>query len=595
MTSDVLAVPVHADAKATLSELRRTRQRRRLGETDWYDIAYRVYLFALVGLVVVVWVSDAVDGAIGDSVDTQDLLTRGPAIIGLMVVVAFALGLRSGADGGPISIEVADIRHVLLAPISQRSVMLRPIGQRLRSAAFALGLAGAVLGQLIATEVEGSRTAWAAACGVFGAIVGSTFVATAVSSHALRVPRWAATLVATTLVAWQGLVAWGVWNDSTDGLARVGPGNLAGRLALWGISQRGIDALAIVVAVAMAAAALALGGRLRLEPLARRGELVSQLRFAATVQDLRTVVQLRRQLRSEVLRTRQWGQRRVPTRPAPETATRAHRRPTATRSTTSPPTSSKATSKATASPAVRPRPSVVWRRGSRSLRRLPLARLIRIALLAALAGVGGALTYDSSPLFGLVLLGALFLVGLESLEPLSQEVDRPDLTDGYPIERGWVFANHLLAPAVLLVGVAIIGAATAAAIDPSLAPGAFAIAVPMAWAGAMGGVVVTVLDAPTAPSTTTLLGTPRDAETSFVPPEFAGFSTVITAMIPVVVSAVGTIPVFVARFTDDAASVGRSIVGLALFIAVGVVWVRRRDPWTAKIRNFFEEGRAAAS
>ncbi len=595
MTSDVLAVPVHADAKATLSELRRTRQRRRLGETDWYDIAYRVYLFALVGLVVVVWVSDAVDGAIGDSVDTQDLLTRGPAIIGLMVVVAFALGLRSGADGGPISIEVADIRHVLLAPISQRSVMLRPIGQRLRSAAFALGLAGAVLGQLIATEVEGSRTAWAAACGVFGAIVGSTFVATAVSSHALRVPRWAATLVATTLVAWQGLVAWGVWNDSTDGLARVGPGNLAGRLALWGISQRGIDALAIVVAVAMAAAALALGGRLRLEPLARRGELVSQLRFAATVQDLRTVVQLRRQLRSEVLRTRQWGQRRVPTRPAPETATRAHRRPTATRSTTSPPTSSKATSKATASPAVRPRPSVVWRRGSRSLRRLPLARLIRIALLAALAGVGGALTYDSSPLFGLVLLGALFLVGLESLEPLSQEVDRPDLTDGYPIERGWVFANHLLAPAVLLVGVAIIGAATAAAIDPSLAPGAFAIAVPMALAGAMGGVVVTVLDAPTAPSTTTLLGTPRDAETSFVPPEFAGFSTVITAMIPVVVSAVGTIPVFVARFTDDAASVGRSIVGLALFIAVGVVWVRRRDPWTAKIRNFFEEGRAAAS
>ena len=602
MTSDVLAVPAHADAKATLSELRRTRQRRRLGETDWYDIAYRVYLFALVGLVVVVWVSDAVDGAIGEGVDTQDLLTRGPAIIGLMVVVAFALGLRSGADGGPISIEVADIRHVLLAPISQRSVMLRPIGQRLRSAAFAIGLSGAVLGQLIATEVEGSRTAWAAACGVFGAIVGSTFVATAILSHTLRVPRWAATLVATILVAWQGLVAWGVWNGSTDGLARIGPGNLAGRLALWGISQRGIDVLAIVVAVAMAAAALALGGRLRLEPLARRGELVSQLRFAATVQDLRTVVQLRRQLRSEVLRTRQWGQRHVPTRPSPETPTRAHHRPAATPSTTPATTQSKASSKASSKtpatpvgPAVRPRPSVVWRRGSRSLRRLPLARLIRIALLAALAGVGGALTYDSSPLFGLVLLGALFLVGLESLEPLSQEVDRPDLTDGYPIERGWIFANHLLASAVLLVGIAIIGAATAAAIDPSLTLGAFAIAIPMAWAGAMGGVVVTVLDAPTAPSTTTLLGTPRDAETSFVPPEFAGFSTVITAMIPVVVSAVGTVPVFVARFTDDAASVGRSIVGLALFIAVGVVWVRRRDPWTAKIRNFFEEGRAAAS
>ncbi len=581
MTSDVLAAPAPSDAKATLKELRRTRQRRRLGELDWYDIVYRVYLFALVGLVVVVWVSDAIDGAIGDSVDTQDLLTRGPAVIGLLLVIAFALGLRSGADGGPVSVEVADIRHVLLAPISQRAFMLRPIGQRLRAAAFAVGLTGAVLGQLIATEVEGSRAAWALACGAFGAIVGSTFISSAVLSHALRVPRWAATIVASVVVAWQAAVAWGVWNDSTDGLARVGPGNLAGRLALWGISQRGIDLIPVVVAVAMAAAALALGGRLRLEPLARRGELVSQLRFAATVQDLRTVVQLRRQLRSESLRTRQWGQRHVPTRPAASAVTL-----------------SRHVAAAPAAPIDRVAsrtPSVVWRRGSRSLRRLPLARLVRIAMLAALVGVGAELTYESSPLFGLLMLGALFLVGLECLEPLSQEIDRPDITDGFGIERGWIYANHLVAPAVFLAIVSMIGAGVASAIDPSVALGAFAIAIPMAWAGAMGGVVVTVLDAPTPPRTTTLLGTPADAETSFVPPEFAGFSTVFKAMLPVVISAVGTIPVFIARFSGDAASVGRSIVGLALFIAVVVLWVRRRDPWGIKIRTFFEEGRAASS
>ena len=587
MTSDALAVPVPSDAKATLKQLRRTRQRRRLGELDWYDIAYRVYLFALVGLVVVVWVSDTIDGAIGDAVDTEDLLTRGPAVIGLLVVVAFALGLRSGADGGPISVEVADIRHVLLAPISQQSVMFRPIGQRLRAATFAVGLTGAVLGQLIATEVEGSRAAWAAACGAFGAIVGSTFISTAVLSHTLRVPRWLATLVATAVVAWQAVVAWGIWNDRTDGLARIGPGNLAGRLALWGISQRGIDVIAIVVAVAMAAA-LALGGRLRLEPLARRGELVSQLRFAATVQDLRTVVQLRRQLRSEVLRTRQWGQRHAPSRPAPRAVTRSRPAPVAEAKAATPP--------ATAADAL-PDPSaiVVWRRGVRSLRRLPVARLVRITLLAALTGVGGVLAYDSSPLFGLLLLGGLFLLGLECLEPLSQEIDRPDITDSFAIDRGWIYAHQLVAPAVFLALVSMIGAGVATAIDSSLAIGAFAIAIPMAWAGAMGAVVVTVLDAPTAPSATTLLGTPADAETSFVPPEFAGFSTVLKAMLPVVISAVGTIPVFVARFSGDAASVGRSIVGLTLFITVVVLWVRRRDPWGIKIRTFFEEGRAASS
>jgi len=580
MSSDSFAEPVvvpdQHTSKATLAELRKTRQRRRLGETDWYDIAYRVYLFALVGLALVVWVSEAVDGVIGDGVDSADLLERGPAIIGLVVVAAFALGVRSGADGGPVAIEVADIRHVLLSPISRRSVMLRPVGQRLRAAAFALGLGGAVLGQLIATEVEGSRASWAAACGAYGAIVGATFVSTAVIAHAWRVPRWLATALASLAIIWQAAVAWGIWNGETTGLARVAPGNLAGRLALWGISQRAIDVIAIVVAIAMAAGALALGGRLRVEALARRGELVSQLRFAATVQDLRTVVQLRRQLRSESLRARPWGQRHRPTRPIAE-------RPASGRVPL------------TAIDDARPSPIVVWRRDSRSLRRLPVARLARIALLAALGGIGGALTISQSPLFGLLLLGALFLVGLESLEPLSQEIDRPDITDGLPLERGWIYVHHLAASAVLLVAVGLIGAGVAIAVDPDVGAMAFAVAIPMAWAGALGPVVVTVLDAPTAPSPTTLLGTPRDSETSFVPPEFAGFSTAIKTMLPVVISAVATIPVFVARFAEDAASVGRSLVALGLFTALVVVWVRRRDPWGAKVRTFMEEGRAATS
>ena len=570
--ADPVVVPDQQTSKATLVELRRTRQRRRLGDTDWYDIAYRVYLFALVGLTLVVWVSEAVDGAIGDDIDSADLLARGPAVIGLLVVAAFALGVRSGADGGPIAVEVADIRHVLLAPISRRSVMLRPVAQRLRAAAFALGLSGAVLGQLIATEVEGSRAAWAAACGVFGAIVGVTFVSTAVIAHALHVPRWLATLLAGAALAWQGAVAWAVWTDRAEGVARFAPGNLAGHLALWGLSQRPVDVIAIVIAVAMTAAALALGGRLRLEALARRGELVSQLRFAATVQDLRTVVQLRRQLRSEVLRTRPWGQRRRPTRPAP----------------------ARARGRATPDTEATPAAAVVWRRDSRSLRRLPAARVARIALLAALGGVGAALTISASPLFGLVLLGALFFAGLESLEPLSQEIDRPDLTDGIPIERGWIYANHLVASAFLLAFVALVGAAVALAVDPQLGWPVFAVAVPMVWAGAMGPVVVTVLDAPTPPSPTTLLGAPRDAETSLVPPEFAGFSTAFRTLLPVIISAVGTVPVFVARFADDGASVSRSIVALGLFIALVVLWVRRRDPWSDKVRTFFEEGRAAA-
>jgi hypothetical protein len=117
----------------------------------------------------------------------------------------------------------------------------------------------------------------------------------------------------------------------------------------------------------------------------------------------------------------------------------------------------------------------------------------------------------------------------------------------------------------------------------------------MAWAGALGPVVVTVLDAPTAPSPTTLLGTERNAESSLVPPEMAGFSNALRTLLPVAVSAVATAPVYVAHFVGDAASVGRSVIGLGLFTALVVLWVRRRDVWDMKIRAFFAEGRAAAS
>jgi len=572
------------DQRATLRELRRTRARRRLGDVEWYDVAYRAYLFALVGLIVVVTVSDAIDGVVGDEVDTGQLLAVGPSILGLAVVVAAALGLRSGAEGGPVSVELADIRHVLLAPVRRRTVLLRPVGQRFRSLAFALALVGGVLGQLVATELDGSCAAWAAGGVLFGAMTGATFVGAAVLSHALRVPRWAATALGGGLLAWQGVAAWRLWNDeitdaattSTDGGASIaGPADLHGRIALWGVEQHPVDALAIAGTAAVVVSALLFCGRLRIEPLARRGELVSQLRFAATVQDIRTVVLLRRQLRSERLRSTPWlgrtgGRRRVAPSPV-----RGPARP-----------------RRAASPAVTG--SVVWQRGLRSLRRLPLARLGRIAATSAIGGVAAALTVTSSPLFGLLVLAAVFVVGLESLEPLSQEVDRPDLTDRLPVERGWIYAHLLLAPASLLAVAALIGAAAGSIVDPAAAAGLFAVAVPVAVAGAVGPVVATVTDAPAAMSSTTLFGSPRHAESTLMPPEFAGFGTIARTLLPMVLSAAGLVPVYAMRVRADPATAVRSWVGVALFVAGVLWWVRRRDAWGANIRHFFEQGRAAA-
>ena len=247
-------------------------------------------------------------------------------------------------------------------------VLFTPIWQRFRSMMFSFGLVGAIVGQLVATELPGSRAAWAASCAIFGAIIGALFVGAGVIAHAVRLPRWGATGIGAVLIAWQAAVAWAIWNDSATGLERVAPANLAGNIALWGIDQRPLDALAIVFTVAVIVVGLALGGHLRLEPLARRGELVSQLRFAATSQDLRTVVLLRRQLRAEAPRNRSWI-----AMPRPATARLPLRASGRSQAGRGPKTG------AARGGVPHMHPTVVWRRGVRAIGRLPASRVGRIA------------------------------------------------------------------------------------------------------------------------------------------------------------------------------------------------------------------------
>ena len=90
---------------AVLRDLRRVRRERRLGDTEWFDVLYRVYLFALVGTIAVVFASDSIDGLIDETISTDLILERGPSIAAVAAVLAFGIGLRNGAEGGPVSVE----------------------------------------------------------------------------------------------------------------------------------------------------------------------------------------------------------------------------------------------------------------------------------------------------------------------------------------------------------------------------------------------------------------------------------------------------------------------------------------------------------
>jgi hypothetical protein len=196
-----------------------------------------------------------------------------------------------------------------------------------------------------------------------------------------------------------------------------------------------------------------------------------------------------------------------------------------------------------------------------------LAAGIGLAAVAVLRGTTPAL----------VAMGVLlFVLGLEAVEPLSQEIDQPGLTDGLPIARGWLHIHLLVAPAGLLVPFAALGAGVVSVFEPDATAASFTLALPVALLGMAGAVVSAVRDAPD----------PVAAESAFVPPEFAGFGDAMRVLIPVAISTLGALPVLVAREQPGSATIARSIVGIALVVAATSWWVTRRDRWRVAWQRF---------
>jgi hypothetical protein len=532
---------------AALHAMRRARRHRRLGNLEWFDAAYRVYLVALFGGGTVLWISSSIPDTPLAASTAAGVARHGPAVLGLFAALAVLAGLRGGAQGGPLALEAPDVAHVMLAPIDRRRTLLRPAVQRIRSAGFSAAVSGAVAGQLAGRRLPGSLPAWAAGGALFGLTVALLWAGTALVAHAVRLPLWLATASGLTLLAWQGAAVAG----------RVpGPVDTAGSLALWGWRQHTVDLVEVVVALALVATGIVRLGRTSLDALARRSSLVAQLRFAVTMQDLRTVVLLRRQLNQERMRSRPWWQ-------LPRHRGRRERLVHA-----------------------------VWRRGWHGLLRLPLTRLVRMAALAATAGVmHGLVMRGTSPALAATAL-ALFVLGLEAMEPLSQEIDQPDRTDALPVERGDLLVRHLLAPAVALVPFAAIAGAAAVLTVGSggaIAPAAV-LAVPTVLAGAAGGVVSIVRDAADPVR--------ADAGPTMMLPEMAGLSMVLKVLVPLLVSGLGVSSVLLVRAavtdgTDATAAALRGAIGSVLVVVLVATWVRLRDRVKRRFRAFMAEGRAA--
>ena len=206
------------------------------------------------------------------------------------------------------------------------------------------------------------------------------------------------------------------------------PATHLGRLAMSALDAVP-RSLAGLVLLALPAAGLAGVGGTALEAARRQAGLAAQLRFALTMQDVRTVILLRRQLAAEGPRRRPWA--RLP----------AGRRP---------------------------RP--VWRRDWHGILRWPAARILRMVLLGVTAGLAAAWAWRGTPALALAAGAALLVAALDSTEGPAQEADHPVRHDTLPVHPGRLLVRHLAAPAVVMLAVVAVGAGGATALGGASTP-----------------------------------------------------------------------------------------------------------------------------
>ena len=535
-----------ADGLGALGDMRTRRRKNRIQDLEWFDALYRVYLAAFVGGGLIMFLS----GLVGDEPlvgqEIVDLTTHLPHVVGLVAAAMVFLGLRSGAQGGPIAIEEAEVRHVLMAPIARTAALRNPAVQRLRSFVFVGAIAGGVANQLLErrlTEASSPMIMFVIWGALAGGLMGALFVISALLSHSVGLTQTLATALGLLIVGAQAAVLFTTVN-------LPGPLDFVGSISMWWLRVHYWDLIGVAVVCGLTIVAIARVGSLSLEALARRSALVSQMKFAVTLQDLRTVVLLRRQLSQEHMRAQPWLH-------LPRTM----------------------------------RGDVVVVRGLRSFLRFPLRRIVRMASLSAAAGYLCVVAWNGTTpaLVGAGLL--LFIVGLDVVEPLSQEIDQPDRTDSFPRERGLLLTKHLIVPALTSVPYVIIGVIAATLARPEISTVGYGLLLGLsAAAGAVAGAALNSVS-----------GAPDQAGSATaglaLPPEMSGMGTVLRGALPPAITVVACLPLLAVRESvangNELLNALRSIGAVALVVTLVGGWIRQRDAIRSWYRDASQQATAA--
>ncbi|MEX1218462.1 MAG: hypothetical protein WEA11_08100 [Acidimicrobiales bacterium] len=508
-----------------LQGLRRARRHNRLSEVHWIDALYRVYM---VGLAAVIFVMFAVSQLPDDRLSDEEAIrfaSEAPLWLGLGFAIAIGVGLRSGGRGGPLVLEAPVVMHELNAPVSRASVVRGPAIKQLRFMAFAGAVIGAIIGEVAAHRLPVNPAVAIACCAAAFSLAAILSSATALAASGRRLRWWPANFLAAAFIGWSILDILGKRTTS--------PFTLLANIAFWPITFRAIAILSIVLVALVVWLGLSRIGDLSVEHALRRAGLVAQLRFAVTLQDVRTVVLLRRQLSQENARLRPW--------------IRIGR---SKKKSFIPPT---------------------WKRDWQSYLRFPLPRLLRMAMFGVIAGLSlGALWRGTIPM--IIVAGlALYLVAYDASEPTAQEVDHPTRWESFPDPPGILLLQHVAAAFVIMAFICIIAAASALLLVPFVVVWKLALImfVPVALASACSAMI------------STAQGAPNMAGLAGLGPDVMGWVMIARLVLPPTITIIALLPLLSAGSDPTAINttkVGNATVYSLFAVGGAILYLRTRKP-----------------
>jgi hypothetical protein len=216
----------------------------------------------------------------------------------------------------------------------------------------------------------------------------------------------------------------------------------------------------------------------------------------------------------------------------------------------------------------------VWTRGVRGIFRWPAARLARLLLLGTVAGLAARAAWAGTTSLVVVSGLALFIASLDAVEALAQEIDHPSRRDSVPWDEGSIELRHVPVAVLTMLLVAIVGAVAGVLAGPSTSaiPIAAACVIPAALGGVAGAIVSVVAGAPSA----------GGDGWSLLPPEVAGMRLAFRTGWPPALAVIGALPVLAARAASrnampaPPAALAAGVGALVLFFLV-CGWVRVRS------------------